>query len=555
MKEGNVNKVCRVIALIAATAMLFSGCGNKKTDTVVSQGTVTYPANGTYPVSSEDELSLWIPLTAVVSAQVSNFGDTPLAKEMEKVIGAKVTYIHPATGMEKEQFNLLLASDGMPDIISYDWYKYGGDKAIDEGYIQPLRYRIFRLRAASHNTLIINPTEEPEYEVGARAEITSYESKPRGTKIVIDMSKMLAKNATSATRGFLFTDDRTSLVVRDELVLPKASDVYWHMYTKAKTEIEGNAVILTDTADSGKQVKLEFVSNAAGEISVEPASPLESAPVVSGQSSNKDFQRIVYKVKGNGNLNITAKLTPLAYGGSSVGDYDVPISTWVIPDGEQETLPTLDKLVIGGEVYDPEERFITISCENEDSPVPEIEAASEKYDVEIVRGESVMDKTYVLLSDPKKPDTKYRYTISFNPQKMRRVIEGYEEAEIRSVTATDEPQPDNVAINVLDGKFSTRWSAEREQSLLLELEKETEIDTYIMSMYSGNTRQTFFDVSVSVDGINYEKVYSGATSGTTSDYETYDIGKHTVKYIRVDFHGASNSTWNSVTEVVAAIKK
>ena len=138
MKEGNVNKVCRVIALIAATAMLFSGCGNKKTDTVVSQGTVTYPANGTYPVSSEDELSLWIPLTAVVSAQVSNFGDTPLAKEMEKVIGAKVTYIHPATGMEKEQFNLLLASDGMPDIISYDWYKYGGDKAIDEGYIQPL---------------------------------------------------------------------------------------------------------------------------------------------------------------------------------------------------------------------------------------------------------------------------------------------------------------------------------------------------------------------------------------------------------------------------------
>lgn len=81
---------------------------------------------------------MWIPLTAVVSAQVSNFGDTPLAQEMEKIIGAKVTYIHPASGMESEQFNLLLVSDDMPDIISYNWYKYGGDKAIDEGYILPL---------------------------------------------------------------------------------------------------------------------------------------------------------------------------------------------------------------------------------------------------------------------------------------------------------------------------------------------------------------------------------------------------------------------------------
>lgn len=134
MKKSK-SKIFRAIALTAATAMLFTGCGNGKKNTAVSQGTVTYPADGTYPVSSEDELTLWIPLTAAVSAQVSNFGDTPLAKEMEKVIGAKVTYIHPATGMEKEQFNLLLASDDMPDIISYDWYKYGGDKAIDEGYI------------------------------------------------------------------------------------------------------------------------------------------------------------------------------------------------------------------------------------------------------------------------------------------------------------------------------------------------------------------------------------------------------------------------------------
>lgn len=418
-----------------------------------------------------------------------------------------------------------------------------------------LRYKIFRLRASSHNTIVINPSEEAEYEIGARAEVTDYESKPRGTKVVIDMSKVLEKNVKSAKRGFLFTDNRTSLVVRDEISLARASDVYWHMYTKAKTEIDGNTVILTDATDSAKQVKLEFVSNVAGEISIEPAAPTDTSPVVAGQSANADFTRIVYHIKGSGNVNITAKLTPTAYGGSTAADYNVPIAEWTVPDGEAEPIPTLDKLIIGGEEYDPEERFVTISCESEDSPVPEIEAASDKYDVEIVRAESVTDKSYIYLRDPKDPDTAYSYTISYNPQKLRRVIDGYDLPEIKSVVATDEPQPDNIAINVLDGKPATRWSAEREQSLLFELENESEIDTYIMSMYSGHTRQTFFDVYVSADGNEYEKVYSGATSGTTSDYEMYDIGSHKVKYIKVDFHGASSSTWNSVTEVAVGLKK
>lgn len=139
MKKRSLSKLGRIMVMALATVIIFSGCSaNNEEETAITGGSVTYPADGTYPVSSEDELTLWIPLNTLVSAQVSNFGETPLAKEMEKVIGAKVTYKHPAVGMEKEQFNLLLASDEMPDIISYNWYSYGGDKAIDEEYILPL---------------------------------------------------------------------------------------------------------------------------------------------------------------------------------------------------------------------------------------------------------------------------------------------------------------------------------------------------------------------------------------------------------------------------------
>ena len=175
--------------------------------------------------------------------------------------------------------------------------------------------------------------------------------------------------------------------------------------------------------------------------------------------------------------------------------------------------------------------------------------------MEIEKGETVSDRVRIHLTKPENPGIKYTYTISFDPKKLTRKFEGYVEAKVASVRATEEPEAENIAVNVLDGKEATRWSAEKEQSLFLELEQETEIDTYIMSMYYGHTRFNAFEVYVSVDGKDYKLAYAGRTSGETESHEYYDLGKQRAKYIRVDFHGASNATWNSVTEAAVAKKQ
>lgn len=141
MKERFNNKH-RVVAMVTAILMvigcgMLSGCG-KKGEEIVSQGTVTYPADGIYPLQSDTVLTLWAPINGILGTMVTNFSESPLAQEMEAKIGAKVTYLHPAAGMENEQFNLMLASNELPDIVCFNWHKYGGDKAIDEGYIYPL---------------------------------------------------------------------------------------------------------------------------------------------------------------------------------------------------------------------------------------------------------------------------------------------------------------------------------------------------------------------------------------------------------------------------------
>lgn len=64
----------------------------------------------------------------------------PLEIAQEKV-GVDVVWQHPPVGQEKEQFNLLIASGEMPDVIEYSWnssYPGGAEAAIENGVILEL---------------------------------------------------------------------------------------------------------------------------------------------------------------------------------------------------------------------------------------------------------------------------------------------------------------------------------------------------------------------------------------------------------------------------------
>ena len=83
----------------------------------------------------------------------------------------------------------------------------------------------------------------------------------------------------------------------------------------------------------------------------------------------------------------------------------------------------------------------------------------------------------------------------------------------------------------------------------------TEFDALALAMYMGNERSNDIEIYVSADGVNYEKVYAGTTSGLTSDFEMFDLGTQKTKYVKIDFHGNSKGTWNSVSEITLAKKK
>lgn len=215
------------------------------------------------------------------------------------------------------------------DAMGVRWaWELGRDDYNVPGYwIPDLRYDIFRLRSEAHNTILINPDLKPNYNMDGCAAVTEYKSEPQGAKIRIDMSSVLSEHVDKAERGYLFTNNRKTLVVRDEIELKKRSEVYWLMYTAAKAEIDGNCVILTDRKDENKRVRVRVDSTADGELYFEEAKPMPTCPAVGGQAQNEGFYRLVYKVKAEGSLAITAKIEPE---NEELTDYVKPIADWTL---------------------------------------------------------------------------------------------------------------------------------------------------------------------------------------------------------------------------------
>ncbi len=112
-------KVLSCITAGAAALAILGGCGKNS----VSE-------NG-------GKLKCWMPLTSNMALYTSNYGETALAKELQKRTGVEVEFVHPPQGQESEKFSILITSTNLPDIVEYNWINYPGGpaKAIKEGVI------------------------------------------------------------------------------------------------------------------------------------------------------------------------------------------------------------------------------------------------------------------------------------------------------------------------------------------------------------------------------------------------------------------------------------
>ena len=103
-------------------------------------GFYTPPAinDGQYPIEGENlKLTYWMPLNAGAANFISSYDENPSYQLIQKETGVDIEFIHPASGTEKESFQLLLGGD-LPDMILLpkgDYYTGDLQAMYDDGII------------------------------------------------------------------------------------------------------------------------------------------------------------------------------------------------------------------------------------------------------------------------------------------------------------------------------------------------------------------------------------------------------------------------------------
>lgn len=143
-------KLAFVACSIILTAGLAAGCSDKGNEATSSPG-ATGDA-GASPGTQQDQplTSIPLPITtesitidywrandAKVTASLQDFGGIAAYKKKEELTGIKVNWTHPPLGQQKDQFNLLVATNDMPDVIYYNWNDAvgGPEKMLADGRI------------------------------------------------------------------------------------------------------------------------------------------------------------------------------------------------------------------------------------------------------------------------------------------------------------------------------------------------------------------------------------------------------------------------------------
>lgn len=197
------------------------------------------------------------------------------------------------------------------DALGQRWaVDLGADDYNLPGYFGKQRWTYYRLRAESHNTLVINPGQEADQLPTAAAKITRFESKPERAFAIADLTAAYARNASKVQRGVALLN-RRQVLIQDEIQTPKPADLWWFMTTPAEITIEagGKTALLTQ---GGAKLKAILLSPANATFASLEAKPLPTSPDPAGQRRNSRVRKLAVNLKQVSDVRLAITLTPVA---------------------------------------------------------------------------------------------------------------------------------------------------------------------------------------------------------------------------------------------------
>ncbi|CAM3845216.1 ABC transporter substrate-binding protein [Marinicrinis lubricantis] len=139
MKKKGILFVCIMFLLVTILGACSNNNGNSDPEPSSEANNQEEPLTEIpLPIVNEPmTIDYWRANDGKLTASLEHFGEMAAYKKKGELTGVKVNIIHPPLGQQKDQFNLLVTTNDMPDVIYYNWADAigGPEKMLADGKI------------------------------------------------------------------------------------------------------------------------------------------------------------------------------------------------------------------------------------------------------------------------------------------------------------------------------------------------------------------------------------------------------------------------------------
>ncbi len=185
--------------------------------------------------------------------------------------------------------------------------------ALDLGpddYNIPGKFYRYRYSAEGHNTYVINRTDIYTQDENAPTEIINFGSGEGEAFAICDITKAYAMYLTKIQRGIKLYDNKTKVLIQDELKADESFEAWWQMHTEAAIKISDDKKSAVLTIND-KSIKAQIKSPCDAGFEVLPARPFPDTPVFKGQDPNKGVKKLCIHFKDIKEAVVAVEFTAL----------------------------------------------------------------------------------------------------------------------------------------------------------------------------------------------------------------------------------------------------
>jgi hypothetical protein len=193
-------------------------------------------------------------------------------------------------GDNKANHSHLDAGTFVVDALGKRWaLDLGGDNYSLPGYFDEngQRWTYYRTRAEGHNTLVLNPSMQPDQDPKSATKITRFQSEPAKAFAIADLTPAYRERLE---RGIALAN-RNSIIVQDELLPRQRMELRWFMHTPAEINLSEDGLTAMLKQDSAR-LWCAIASPPQARFTVMDAKPLSSSPNPEGQDPNMGIRKL-----------------------------------------------------------------------------------------------------------------------------------------------------------------------------------------------------------------------------------------------------------------------